>query len=111
MVGGKNEIDKFVKGMKTQFKIREYNDLDEFVGCEMMWNDDNTQVIFHQTKIASKLSESLKYELEGVQKYATPAIPGKGLDRSLEREQQMNIEKQKNYRSCVGTLLYLTKFS
>ena len=110
VVGNRNEVEIFRDEVKLEFKTREYNILDEFVGCQMQWKGRDT-VVFHQERIAHELVANMNKEIKRLKKYETPGVPGGNIVRALEGEPLMEDEKQKRYRSCVGSLLYLTKYS
>ena len=48
--------------MQKHFKIRVYYDVDEYIGCELQWNEDKSSVLLHQSRIVRKLLKHLIQE-------------------------------------------------
>ena len=72
---------------------------------------NDSTVILHQTALVNKLIFEMKDEIKSGRHFKTPGIPGRGIVRLLESDIRINMKKQQNFRSVVGTLLYLVKHS
>ena len=59
----------------------------------------------------TRLTQKFEEEIKGKRKYSTPGTPRFKIQRSTEDIEVLDDEHQKKYRSGVGMLLYLTKYS
>ena len=57
-------VSSFLKYIKKGFKVREFEKVNEFVGCEMNWNNKESEVTLHQTRIVDKLLRNFDLELK-----------------------------------------------
>ena len=51
LVGQKNKVAQVMPQVSTEFEVRSKNKLDEFIGCQFKWNEDQSTVILNQTRI------------------------------------------------------------
>ena len=58
-----------------------------------------------------KIERFFGKEIENIQAYRTPGAPGEGIVRMRENEEGLNDQDQFKYRSAVGMLLFLVKYS
>ena len=111
IIGEETTIETFTTQIEKRFNIRKSDIIDEFIGCEMKWSKDHSNVILHQTNIVNKLFNILKKDIQDMREYKTPGIPVIGIDRPKIDDPCMSSEKQSKFRSAIGTMLYLTKHS
>ncbi|KAL7566370.1 hypothetical protein ACA910_011113 [Epithemia clementina (nom. ined.)] len=93
--------------MKEQFDCNDCGELNEYIGCK---------VDIHRRKHFIKLTQPVlirsfndKFQLPK-DTHNTPSPPGEVLEPSTP-EEQLNHDKQKTFRSGVGNLLHLMKWS
>lgn len=111
VIGKESKLEWFVREIKDKFKVMRQDEVNAFVGVQMLWSADGQEVILYQKRIVDKLLNEMKEEIEGMCTYATPAAPGGGIVRPEIYEPRMAEEDQVVYRSAVGTMLYLVKHS
>ena len=106
-------VEKFVKEFMSKFKSRYYEEVKDFIGCELNWDLDNKSVLLHQTTMIKKLEVKMKPYLEkyNIKCNSIPMEKGTGIRKLGENEEFLDGELQSTYRSCVGSLLYITKHS
>ncbi|XP_020109952.1 uncharacterized protein LOC109725256 [Ananas comosus] len=96
-----SEIPKFAKLMTSEFEMSMMGELSYFLGLQVKQSKEGIHL--SQTKYAKKLVK--KFDLDRVKNFGTPmGTSNKGL--GLNVEEQSVDEKQ--YRSMIGSLLYLT---
>ena len=87
--------------------------MEEYVGCTVI-RDSTGKLIMQQPHLLRKIDREFNEELAAVRSYATPAGTGESIIRIKDDEKDMiglESKKQTRYRSGVGMLLYLVKFS
>ena len=77
----------------------------EYIGCTMRCNKDGFQQ--SQTNIIKKLQYQFGAAVKDQQVYHIPMASGYHLSRAKEGDRILTPEKQTEYWSGVGTLLYL----
>ena len=75
IVGSRPLIEIFVKEINELLSIRKYDTVHDFVGSQLIWNEDKTEVIIHQSKLALKLINKFKHELDLIKDAITPGVP------------------------------------
>ena len=66
----------------------------------------------HQWELIRRMENSFKEEVKtSGMLHDTPGIPGVGITKLLEGEERLDSETQTKYRSGVGMLLCLVKYS
>ena len=85
--------------------------LTDYLSCEVMLSRDKRKAWVGQPHMVKKLRNKFGDMVKGMQKYKTPGSPGKGL--MLERDPEFIIDPDHHalYRTGVGMLLYLIKYS
>jgi hypothetical protein len=64
-----------------------------------------------QPDLLTKLQKTFKEEMENMRIFKTPAIPGEIILRTSDKDEIVSQEDHRKFRSGVGMLLYLIKFS
>jgi hypothetical protein len=83
--------------------------LQNYVGCHFDEKDKGT-VVVTQPKLFASLKKKFG-KLVDNSEYATPAAPRSVIMRPEESDTKISEDKQKDFRSGVGMLLYLVKYS
>jgi hypothetical protein len=81
------------------------------LSCEVVFSEDRKKAWLGQPHLTSKLEEKNGNEVKKFQKYKTPGTPSTHQVRELNKFLCLSAEKQTNFRSGVGMLLYLVKHS
>ena len=113
IVGDELEVKTFIESFKNKYKSRVYDSVDNFIGCELMWNANRTRVILHQSGMIKKLRVKVEKYLNkyNIRKRNIPMTKGHCVRQLREDEIPMTDGMQRVYRSCVGSLLYIVKHS
>ena len=109
VIGDVEAVREFKLELKEHFSTKEEGEMTEYVGCMVGKNDDG--ILLHQSDLIKKIEKKFDFEAKKMRNYRIPASAGQGLVKSTEEEGCLSAEKQTEYRSGVGMLLFLTKFS
>ena len=55
IVGDVFEVERFIEMFRNKYKSRVYDFVKDFIGCELLWNENRTKVILHQSGMIKKL--------------------------------------------------------
>jgi len=107
------EVEDFTKKFGEKYKSRVFDEVNDFIGCELVWNSDKSKVILHQSGMIEKMDGKVKPYLDkyNIKKRNVPMTKGTSITQVKENEEEMSAGMQKLYRSCVGSLLYIVKHS
>jgi hypothetical protein len=108
-IGNSKAIDEAIKLIKTKYTIKEIGELHEYVGCTVYNKAEGIKIV--QPDIIKKLEENFKDHIYKMATYKTPAGPGEIVIRPKDGDVLIGDDKQKLFRSGVGSLLYLMKHS
>ena len=111
IVGSQSSIEAAVQDLKTKFTVKRVGTLQEYVGCTVLRSGREKKVQYCQSGLISRLEKDFGYEVENMKKYETPAAPRDIVMRPQEGDDLLSQNEQAKYRSGVGMLLYLVKFS
>ena len=111
IVGSKVVCEQFINDIQSIIKVIKYDNVFDFVGSQLIWNSDKTQVIIHQSKLALKLINKFKTELDFIKVPITPGVPSLIISKYNKDERLIDDDSQTRYRSAVGSILYLVKIS
>ena len=64
-----------------------------------------------QPDLIVKMERIFEEHVSSLQTYKTPAAPGEIITKPVDENEKVDGQKQRLYRSGVGMLLYLIKFS
>ena len=95
--------------LESSFKMKFQDGINEYVGCTI-FEISEKKIGFIQPHLIKKMYEKFKDELPE-RDYETPFAPNSGVNRELSKENLLSEEVQTDYRSGVGMLLYLVKYS
>ena len=86
IIGEKNVIDYFMRIFGDRFSCRTYSVVYEFIGCQISWNNNGSEVIFHQTRMINKLEVNVKYLINEwkVRDITTPFLIGTVIEHIKE---------------------------
>ena len=109
ITGDEKAVKAFKAELKKYFNTKEEGEMTEYVGCMVKRAGDT--IYLHQTDLIDKIERKFGERAKKLRQYKTPATPGVGILRTSEEEKALDKENQTDYRSAVGMLLFLTKFS
>jgi hypothetical protein len=93
--------------MKSIFNCDDLGDMAVYVGCKIEQDQSEGSLKFTQPVLIQSFQDEFKLPTEN---YETPAEPGKVLGPVLEG-QELSPEEQSKYRSIVGKMLHLMRWS
>ena len=109
-IGPKAAVDEFKADMKKHFCAKEEGPMEEYVGYEIKRTGKH-KLFMCQSNLINKLDRIFGDKVKGLSFQETPAGTGFTVTRCQVPEQLITLEEQRTYRSGVGILLYLVKFS
>ena len=87
------------------------DNLHDYLSCEIALSDDRTKARVGQPHLISNLENKFGEELQKLYNYLTPGTPGLHQVREKDTALTLPKERQDQYRSGIGMLLYLVKHS
>ena len=112
IVGHRAAIDDAIKQMKKHgLVLKVEDDLKDYLSCEVQFSKDKTKAWLGQPHLISNLTSKFGKEVEKLRTYKTPGTPNLNMIRNTDDTLALPKEKQSLYRSGVGMLLYLVKYS
>jgi Reverse transcriptase (RNA-dependent DNA polymerase) len=109
MVGTQQAINEAVKDLKNKYAIKDLGTIKEYVGVTI--SKEKGELSLNQPDIINKLESKFFNEIKDLKVYDTPAGMQDKIIRPEESSVLLSYEDQKNFRSGVGSLLYLVKHS
>ena len=107
-VGNKEAIADFKQELKQYFDTKEEGEMYEYVGCKVK-RKSKSELFMYQDDLLRKIEKFFGEELINMRDYDLPAGTGDRVIRVKER--LMTRQEQTRYRSGVGMLLFLVKYS
>ena len=111
MIGDDSAINKTVKQLRSKLSLKDVGTLKEYVGCTFIHEVEKKRLIMCQPDLLVKLEKTFKDKIENLRTFKTPAAPGEVIVRTSDAEEIVDKEAHRLFRSGVGMLLYLIKFS
>jgi hypothetical protein len=109
LICGKYEgVQEAKKDMMKRFDCDEVGELKEYVGCKVEHNKEEGWIKLTQPVLLQSYDD--EFELPKGESPRTPAIPGEVLQKG-EEENQVSEKEQSKYRSGVGKLLHMMKWT
>ena len=97
--------------VQQHLSITMEQDKNDFLGCKLILDDQNEACYMYQSAVMDKIKEKHQKRIEGVRMPVTPGVPKKTLKKAQEEDEDRLTEKEMGeYRSIVGSLMYLVKF-
>jgi hypothetical protein len=109
MVGNQQAIDMAVADIKRQYTIKDLGTLKEYVGVSISSNQE--ALTLKQPDIIDKLENKFYEKIENLKVYESPAGTQDKIIRPELNSVLLDYEGQREFRSGVGSLLYLVKHS
>ena len=108
--GHKEALHLFKQELKTYFATKEEGKLEEYVGCQIKKINEKC-IIMHQTELLKKIERTFGADLEKMTSRGMTFGTNNRIVRPGEGEKLITKGEQTKYRSGIGMLLYLVKFS
>jgi hypothetical protein len=104
-------IKEVIDGLSKHFTIKYLGKMETFLGCKIIENDKKDTIWIHQPKLLKNLKKVFGKLIENTKSYKTPAAPKTSIIRPDKDFPLISSDDQKLFRSGVGMLLYLIKYS
>jgi hypothetical protein len=111
MVGDQTAIEKTVAQLRTKVSLKDVGPLSEYVGCTVVKDPSKKKLWMWQPDLITKMEGIFQEHIKTLQAYKTPAAPGEIIIKPKDASEVVDAETHSLYRSGVGMLLYLVKFS
>jgi len=110
-VGHKPALTDFVEDLKKEgLSVKVTEDMNDYLSCNIVFSPDGKSAWIGQPHLIRKLEEKFGDLVKGLQSYTTPGTPGLHIVRPAIVSPEMTA-RMPQYRSAVGTLLFLLKHS
>jgi hypothetical protein len=111
-IGNKKEIDCGIQELQKYYNIKRTMEVREYVGCTILRKEEDKNKLFLcQPELINRLVREFSEEINNAKIPETPFSPGQVIIRPKSDNEKIEERKQKLFRSGVGMLLYLVKYS
>lgn len=114
MVGDKKAIESVIRQLRApphNLVLKVMHEISDYLSCEIVINRREGEAWMGQPHLIEKLRETFGDEVKALRRYLTPGTPKLRMVREEDEAGRLTPELQSRYRSGVGMLLYLIKFS
>jgi len=112
VIGSREDIDRtFEQIREAGLNIKTEGKLNDFLGCAILREGDKKECWLLQTHLIKKLEKNFKKATKKLRMMCTPGSPRKIIRRNTPDDVRLNKQGHRQYRSGVGSLLYLLKHS
>lgn len=109
VVGNKEAVKKALSDIEKFFNITRSENISDFIGCHI--KRDGDRIFLSQPDLIKKMIDKFEDKIDKLREYDTPAVASSHVLRRGEDEEGLNEAEQQDFRSGVGSLLYLLKHS
>ena len=109
VVGDKTAVKKALGEIQGFFNITRSENIEDFIGCNI--KREGNKILLSQPDLIKKMIEKFKDKIKDMKEYDTPAPTSSHIVRCSDEEVGLTEDEQKDFRSGVGSLLYLLKHS
>jgi hypothetical protein len=110
-VGHPDVIKESIELLSKHFKLKIEKDTSDYLSCEILYHKELTKCWIGQPHLCKKIELTFGNLVKGLPKYRTPGTPGVQITKPLDPKAIVSLKEQQMYRSGVGMLLYLVKYS
>ena len=112
MIGTDSDIDAVIEKLKNyDFGLKVEHNLTDYLSCRIFVNYENRTTFIMQPHLIKNLEEKFSNEVNNLSNYGTPGTPRFKIVRPSDDIERIDPELQARYRSGVGMLLFLIKYS
>jgi hypothetical protein len=112
IVGTPKIIEQVMKSISSVLKVKNLDDVKNFVGCRLVHSTDGKTIHIFQPKLIKNREDSFsQYIINTNRKFQTPGSPKTVVMRPEKGDTVLSPKDQTKYCSGVGMLLYLVKHS
>jgi hypothetical protein len=112
VIGNENGINDVINGLKTyKIRLKIANDLKDYLSCRILTDYERKTIFVMQPHSINNLKEKFEKEINNLSDYDTPGTPRFKIVRPTDETEKIDGNLQSKYRSGVGMLLDLIKYS
>ena len=112
VIGKEEQISKLIDDLKSsEFNLKIESNLTDYLSCCIIENKERGEILVMQPHLINCLIENFGDEVKDRRVYKTPGTPRFKIVRPDCDSELIDKKTQQAYRSGVGMLLYLTKYS
>jgi hypothetical protein len=112
VVGKEQLIQEVIEGLKgSGFNLKIESSLKDYLSCRVIEDSDSKSILILQPHLINNLEAKFGHEVCNKRVYKTPGTPRFKIVRPVDGDDVIDATLQGRYRSAVGMLLYLTKYS
>jgi Reverse transcriptase (RNA-dependent DNA polymerase) len=109
VIGDKLAFKKTMEEIGKSFEVKRSNNVEDFIGCKL--RRDGSSIYLSQPNLIEKLCMLFNDNIKNIKEFETPTGPGVKVMQPKNEETRLTKGEQEEYRSGVGSLLYLLKHS
>ena len=111
IIGKESSVSSLLEELKkNEFNLKIEKNVKEYLSCCIVETKEGKLTMI-QPHLLTRLTQKFGEEIKGMRKYLTPGTPRFKILKSTNDIEVLDNEHQTKYRSGVGMLLYLTKYS
>jgi hypothetical protein len=112
VIGKRDKIDELIVALKTSgFNLKVENNLTDYLSCQLIENAESKEILILQPHMINNLEAKFGDEVKSKRVYITPGTPRFKIVWPDNDDDIIELNLQSRYRSGVGMLLYLIKYS
>ena len=112
VIGKDEEIHRVIEGLRERgFSLKIESDLRDYLSCRIIEDQASKTILILQPHLIKNLESKFGDEVCNKRVYKTPGTPRFKIVRPNDDSDIIDSTLQSRYRSGVGMLLYLTKYS
>jgi hypothetical protein len=112
IIGKEKSIDHLIDELKRhEFNLKVERNVNEYLSCFIEESKHERKLTMIQPYLLTSLAQNFGEEIEGKRKFLTPGTLKLKIQRPTINMDVLDTHSQRKYRSGVGMLLYLTKYS
>jgi hypothetical protein len=112
IIGKESSVSNLLEDLKKhEFSLKIEKDVVEYLSCHIVESKIEAKLTMIQPHLLIRLTQKFGEEIKEMRKYLTPGTPRFKIQKSIDDLEVINDDFQRKYRSGLGMLLYLTKYS
>jgi hypothetical protein len=112
VIGKRDKVDELIVELKTsRFNLKVENNLKDYLSCQLIENAESKEILILQPHLIKNLEAKFGDEVKNKMVYKTPGTPRFKIVQPENDDDIIEPNLQCRYRSGVGMLLYLIKYS
>jgi Reverse transcriptase (RNA-dependent DNA polymerase) len=112
IIGKESSVSNLLEALKKyEFNLKIEKDVVEYLSCCIVETKNERKLTMIQPHLLNLLNQKFEEEIKDMRKYMIPGTPRFKIQKSTNDIEVLDGEHQSKYRSGVGMLLYLTKYS